>query len=68
MKVIKRFRSEPAKPTQQPTVLNKPYIPAASKSVIKEDKWYIQERGKAVEVLPPKREICSGDLAKLSVP
>lgn len=55
MKAVDTFRREPRKPSPQPAILSEPYIPPAPKSFIKEEKWYIQERGMVVEVTPTKK-------------
>ena len=45
----------PDRAAPQADVVNKPYIPPAPRSFIKEEKWYIQERGRAVEMTPTRR-------------
>lgn len=52
MNAMNTFRSEPVPP---PAILSKLYIPPASSSFIKEEKWYIQERVRAVEITPTKK-------------
>ncbi|KAL6225626.1 hypothetical protein ACLB2K_004475 [Fragaria x ananassa] len=37
-------------PEVQKDILTKPYIPPASRNIIKDDTWYIKERGKTVEI------------------
>jgi hypothetical protein len=55
MKAVERFRKEPKKLVQQQASLPKLYIPSAPRVVIKEDKWYVQERGRAVELTPTRK-------------
>jgi hypothetical protein len=55
MKAVKRFRKEPRKSIQQQASLTKPYIPSTSRTAIKEDKWYVQERDRAVELTPTRK-------------
>ncbi|KAL6210237.1 hypothetical protein ACLB2K_015470 [Fragaria x ananassa] len=37
-------------PEGQNDILTKPYIPPASRNIIKDDTWYIKEKGKIVEI------------------
>lgn len=56
MKAVNTFHNESVKPSPQPVDLSAPYISPAPKSFIKEEKWYIQERGKVVEMTPTRRK------------
>ena len=55
MKTVERFRKEPEKSVQQQTVLSKPYVPPAPRVVIKENKWFVQEKGQAIELTPTQK-------------